>query len=144
MIIQRSFALACLALAFLGLPATTREKWESCASLSGLQRSLEVRRHRQCKRDVSVVFTDYMKRFHSRVVDFITQTKAMTGIQILESVRDANRKKAPPIVINGLADAFSLATCPSIDSDRGGPEAYNSTKTYLRVAKSKRIGSTSA
>ena len=136
--LQRSFALACLALAFLGLPATTRENWESCASLSGLQRTLEVRRHRQCKRDVSVVFTDYMKRFHSRVVDFIRQTKAMTGIQILESVKDANRKKAPPIVINGLADAFSLATCPSID-----PEAY-STKAYIRVSKSNRIGSTSA
>ena len=106
----RSFAVAALAVAFLGLPVSTRDHWQTCAALDGPNRRLVVRRHKAAQsQKVAVVFSEYMIRMHCRIVDFIKATKGSTGISVLDSARDAPRN-FEVIMLNGVADAFTLVS----------------------------------
>ena len=50
-----------------------------------------------------------MKQCHSRIVDFIHETKSITGIKVLEKAKDAPSRKCHIILVNTLADAFAIA-----------------------------------
>ena len=105
---MRSFAVACLALAILGLPAATRCNWEAVAKTDGPSRKLVVRRHQAVKRsNLAVVFSDYMKTYHSRVVAFVNATTSSSGISVLESSQDAQRRMQV-LSVSCLQDAFQI------------------------------------
>ena len=107
----RSYAVACLALAFFGIAATTRELWEKAAAQSGMQRTLAVRRHKVASKPVLVHIANTFAARHERVAAFL-QARPVEKLKIVGSLAECRSAKQHPVMINELSDVFQLVLCP--------------------------------
>lgn len=110
--LQRSFAVAALALALKGWSATTRADWQRCSQIEGGEKRVVVRRHRPRTNKspkVNVDLTDYFKKAHGRFVDFLDKAKSQSAIHVVSTENDRNKRHKPPLIrVDGLVDAFKL------------------------------------